>query len=102
MYTKNNTTSSPWPGSLDEMMLRVVDTASPVAVKPYNVGINKRNQMIRYEPVPYDMLAQCPKCKSLETVQFINHTLAKRSRFYQKDGKVYHDCGSDRPCQLFH
>jgi hypothetical protein len=102
MYTKNSTLTTPLSDSLDNIMLSVADAAGPVTIKPFNIGENKRNQVINYEPVPYDMLAQCPKCKSLETVQFINHTLTKRSRFYQKDGKVYHDCGTDRPCQLFH
>jgi hypothetical protein len=101
MYTKNNTLSTTFPGSLDEIMLGATDTTT-VPTKPFDIGVDKHSQVIKYEPVPYDMLAQCPKCKSLETVQFINRTLAKRSRFYQKDGKVYHDCGSDRPCQLFH
>ena len=90
MTTKQSTISPPMSGSLEEVMLRFIET-----------GVNKRSQTIHYEPVPYDMLAQCPKCKSMETVQFVNRTLTKRSRFFQKNGKVYHDCGSDRPCQLF-
>lgn len=101
MYRKNNTISPPFSGSFDDVKLRFVDTATPSVEKPFSVDINKPNQAIHYEPVPYDMMAQCPKCKSMETVQFINRTLSKRSRFFQKDGKVYHDCGSDRPCQLF-
>ncbi len=101
MYTKNDTLSNPWSGLGDDIMLNVIDTANPVVDKPFSSEVTKRNQAIRYEPVPYDMLAQCPKCKSIETVQFVNNILTKRSRYFQKDGKVYHDCGSDRPCQLF-
>ena len=45
-------------------------------------------------------LAQCPKCKTVETLQFIGNTLSPSRKFRQKDGGVYHDCGSDLPCRL--
>jgi len=55
---------------------------------------------IRFAPVPRDVLVQCPKCKTMETLQFIGPTLLRCRKFYQKDGRIYHDCGSDRPCRL--
>ena len=48
------------------------------------------------------MVAQCPKCLTLETLWFNGDGLVPTTRFYQgKDGKVYHKCGSSEPCSLF-
>ena len=55
---------------------------------------------IRFAPVPRDVLVQCPKCKTMETLQFMGPTLLRSRKFHQKDGRIYHDCGSDKPCRL--
>jgi hypothetical protein len=47
-----------------------------------------------------DVLAQCPSCKTIETLQFAGDKMAVSRKFTQKDGKVYHDCGSHKPCHL--
>ncbi len=55
---------------------------------------------VRLMPKPVDILAQCPKCKTVETIQVSGSTLLRCRRFFQVDGKVYHDCGSTLPCSL--
>lgn len=49
---------------------------------------------------PRDAVAQCPNCKTMETVQFLGGELMRSRKFFQKDGKVYHDCGSKLPCRI--
>ena len=51
-------------------------------------------------PGPRDVLAQCPKCKTVETLQLVGDLLIRSRKFSQRDGNVYHDCGSDTPCHL--
>jgi len=46
------------------------------------------------------LLAFCPFCKTFETLYFDGDTLVPTRKFYQKDGHVYHDCGSCKPCHL--
>jgi len=48
-----------------------------------------------------EVVASCAGCKTLETLWFIGDTLVPTQRFAQRDGRVYHDCGSDKPCRLF-
>jgi len=59
-----------------------------------------RNQPVHFEPEPIDVLAQCPKCKTVETLQFLEGKLMRSRKFFETDGKVYHDCGSSLPCRL--
>ena len=59
-----------------------------------------RSEPVRFEPVPRDVLAQCPKCKTVETLQFVEGRLMRCRKFFEVDGKVYHDCGSTLPCRL--
>ena len=56
---------------------------------------------IRFQPVPIDVLVQCPKCKTVETLQFIRGKLLPCPKFSQVDGKVYHACNSNLPCKLY-
>ena len=55
---------------------------------------------VRFAPMPRDVLAQCPKCKTMETLQFIGSRLTRSRRFRQEEDRIYHDCGSDQPCRL--
>jgi hypothetical protein len=55
---------------------------------------------VRFAPKPRDIMVQCPKCKTVETLQFVEDQLTPSRKFFQRDGKVFHDCGSDRPCRL--
>ncbi len=49
---------------------------------------------------PRDAVAQCPNCKTIETLQFQGAKLMRSRKFFQSDGKVYHDCGSKLPCRI--
>ena len=59
-----------------------------------------RGPTIHFEPQPYELIAQCPKCKTVETLQFVEDTLTTSRKFFQKGDKIYHDCGSELPCRL--
>ena len=49
-----------------------------------------------------ESLVSCPKCLTIETLWFWRDRLEPTKRFTQEsDGRVYHDCGSQLPCQLF-
>ena len=56
---------------------------------------------IHFIPELEDVIAQCPACHTLETLQFVGAMLTPCRKFYQKEGLVYHDCGSSRPCHLY-
>jgi hypothetical protein len=58
------------------------------------------NTGVRFAPAPRELLAQCPKCKTMETLQFVGSTLLRCRKFRQENGRIYHDCGSDQPCRL--
>ena len=67
------------------------------------LGNRKHNhsRTINLAPVLDDIIVQCPKCHTLETLQFAGIIMTPSSKFVQKDGLVFHDCGSDSPCRLF-
>ena len=48
-----------------------------------------------------DLVASCPGCATFETLNFRGEILFPTMRFSQRDGRVYHDCGTSKPCQLF-
>jgi hypothetical protein len=72
---------------------------SPIEVPtiPWPLEKNK----IHFQPVPIDMTVQCPKCKTIETVQLVQGKLLPCSKFSQENGKVFHSCGSHVPCRLY-
>ena len=47
-----------------------------------------------------EIIAFCPKCKTVETLWFVGDVLTQTRKFTQKDVRVYHDCGSNEPCRL--
>jgi len=52
---------------------------------------------------PIGLLCMCPKCKVLETCEFMGDKMLPTKRFKQiHNGEAYHDCGSTNPCRLFH
>ena len=59
-----------------------------------------RIRRVELPPGPRDVLAQCPKCKTVETLQLVGDLLTRSRKFSQRDGNVYHDRGSDTPCHL--
>jgi len=59
------------------------------------------NEVPRSMPVATDeLIAFCPKCKTMETLWFSGNTLVQTRKFSQDGPHVYHDCGSDEPCRL--
>ena len=51
-------------------------------------------------PQSVEVIVQCPKCKTMETVEVIGDTLLRCRKFYQRESDIYHDCGSTQPCIL--
>jgi len=48
-----------------------------------------------------EIICSCPNCKTFETLWFKGDVLTPTRRFRQEpDGRVYHNCGSDKPCRL--
>ena len=62
--------------------------------------VRPQPSQVRFAPKPRDIMVQCPKCKTVETLQFVENMLTPCRKFFQRDGKVYHDCGSNLPCRL--
>lgn len=48
-----------------------------------------------------EVVAFCPRCKAMETVNFNTEGIIPTRRFTQKAGNVYHNCGSTVPCRLY-
>ena len=48
-----------------------------------------------------EVVAFCPRCKTLETLYLSSGQLTPTRKFSQNDGHIYHDCGSIKPCQLY-
>jgi len=48
-----------------------------------------------------ELVAFCPKCKTLEAICFVDDHLMQNRRFSQRYEKVYHDCGAEEPCRLY-
>jgi len=49
-----------------------------------------------------EVVVFCPQCKALQTVQIIDSKLTPTRKFTQQGGNIYHDCGSTKPCRLYH
>ena len=59
-----------------------------------------RNEPVHLGQRPRDAVVQCPNCKTIETLQFVGGRLMRSRKFFESDGKVYHDCGSKLPCRI--
>ncbi len=69
-----------------------------LAISVFPAPVRKAPVVLKLGTV--DILAQCPKCKTVETVQVIGDMLTRCRKFSQREGRVYHDCGSEEPCRL--
>ena len=49
-----------------------------------------------------EMVVFCPQCKAIQTVQIGGGRLTPTRKFHQVGPYIYHDCGSNRPCRLYH
>ena len=71
-----------------------------VLVKVQKTGIGK--QMGKTIVLHGDeIVALCPKCKTLETLCLEGGKLAPTQKFSQRGSQIYHDCGSNEPCCLY-
>ena len=88
--------------SLDDPSGTATQTANQPSNRQHTVVTAKGTgrSRIPVSPPARDVIAQCPKCKTVETIQLIGDTLAPSRKFRQRDGGVYHDCGADQPCRL--
>ncbi len=60
-----------------------------------------RRSLSVYGSKERELLASCPTCKTFETLWFKGDVLIPTKRFAQGLNKrVYHDCGSLKPCRL--
>jgi phage FluMu protein Com len=49
-----------------------------------------------------EVVVFCPQCKAIQTVQISGSRLTPTRKFTQVGTRIYHDCGSNRPCRLYH
>ncbi|MBA7616868.1 hypothetical protein ES703_24170 [subsurface metagenome] len=49
-----------------------------------------------------EAVAFCPQCKVIQTVWINDSTLIPTCKFNQIGSQIYHDCGSNQPCRLYH
>jgi len=54
----------------------------------------------RMTPATDEILAFCPKCKTFETLWFVEGVLVRTQKFNQDGAQIYHNCGSEEPCRL--
>jgi RecG-like helicase len=60
------------------------------------------NETVPKRPISSnEIVAFCPKCKTLETLYLEGANLAQTQKFNQRGNQIYHDCGSDKPCRLY-
>ena len=52
-------------------------------------------------PLSGEIVVSCPGCTAMQTLWFAEGRLTPTRKFTQSTDKVYHDCGSNRPCRLY-
>jgi hypothetical protein len=48
-----------------------------------------------------DVVAYCPGCKAMQTVQVSDNRLMPTRKYLQVGLYIYHDCGTKKPCRLY-
>ena len=48
-----------------------------------------------------EFVAFCPHCKNMETIWLGEEPTQTERRYIQRNGYIYHDCGSSEPCRLY-
>lgn len=66
--------------------------------KAFAVKSNVSEDILKYNLT--EATAQCPHCKAFQTISFMRDKLVETRKFSQKDGQVWHDCGSVSPCRI--
>jgi hypothetical protein len=68
----------------------------------FHRAVSGESSAISPEANAREFLVVCPKCKTMETLLFIDgHLLMNRKFSEHDDGGVYHDCGASEPCRFF-
>jgi hypothetical protein len=49
----------------------------------------------------HEYLAVCPKCKNVETILYMEGHFLTNRKFYETEVGVFHNCGSEIPCNLY-
>ena len=49
-----------------------------------------------------DAMVICPKCKAMQSVQISEGRMTPTRKFAQIGMRVFHDCGSEKPCRILH
>jgi hypothetical protein len=48
-----------------------------------------------------EIITFCPGCKAFQTLWLHRGKLVLTRKFFQRDNRVFHDCGATRPCRLY-
>jgi hypothetical protein len=67
----------------------------------FHRAVSGESSAISPEANAREFLVVCPKCKTMETLLFIDGHLLMNRKFSERDNGVYHDCGSVQPCRFF-
>jgi phage FluMu protein Com len=75
-----------------------------MAIAIYRERKTRTSSRISNERSPvetHELVAVCPKCKTLEVLWFSDGRLEQTRKFNQSCEQVYHDCGAKEPCRLY-
>jgi bifunctional pyridoxal-dependent enzyme with beta-cystathionase and maltose regulon repressor activities len=48
-----------------------------------------------------EVITFCPGYKGFQTLWVHNNRLVLTRKFIQKNNRIHHDCGTDKPCRLY-
>lgn len=51
--------------------------------------------------IEYEVVASCPGCKTMETLNIQNGRIIQTRKFKQIGKQVFHDCGAEQPCSIY-
>ena len=71
-----------------------------LAPNPQNQALSSADM----QAIPFlrEIVVFCPGCKTLETVWLNDGHLMPTRKFKQLGKQVFHDCGTSKPCRLYH
>lgn len=72
-------------------------TSLLLELKKYAAKQDKANNPMYYQ----EFVVFCPHCKNMETIWIGKNSVRTERRYRQRNGLIYHDCGSTRPCRLY-
>ncbi len=69
--------------------------------RPYHRGGLAESSALSPETAAREFLVVCPKCKTIETLVYMDGHVLTNHRFVETDSGVYHNCGSSSPCRFY-